>query len=61
MPVPQIARSPGFFDARPVIVDLAALNSGTPGIAHSASQVATSPATKKPSDPSSVRVLVWMR
>ncbi len=29
----QIARSPGFFDARPVIVDLAALNSGTPGIA----------------------------
>jgi septum site-determining protein MinC len=29
----QIARSPGFFDARPVIVDLAALNAGTPGIA----------------------------
>lgn len=29
----QIARSPGFFDARPVIVDLAALNSGTPGVA----------------------------
>ena len=29
----QIARSPGFFDARPVIVDLAALNAGTPGVA----------------------------
>ena len=31
---------------------------GIPGMAHNASQVATSPATKKPSDPSSVRVLV---
>jgi septum site-determining protein MinC len=29
----QIARSPGFFDARPVIVDLGALDSGTAGIA----------------------------
>lgn len=29
----QIARSPGFFDARPVIVDMAALNAGTTGIA----------------------------
>ena len=29
----QMVRSPGFFDARPVIVDLAAVNAGTEGIA----------------------------
>lgn len=29
----QIARSPGFFTGRPVIVDLAALNAGTDGVA----------------------------